>query len=84
MTLHWRLFNFIVRRIMAVVYAVAGIIMAIASVTYILPGGTIDVDGATTDDLVFRWAAFLLPLIIAAFGVALYRAKPFNPPWRDV
>ncbi|WP_374582849.1 hypothetical protein [Pseudoduganella sp.] len=84
MTLYWRLFNFIVRRIMSVAFAVGGLIMAVASFPYILPGGTIDIDGVPSDDLVFRWTAFMLPLIIAAFGVALYRAKPFNPPWRSV
>jgi len=69
---------------MALVFAVGGVIMAAASVPYVLPGGTIDVDGVPTDDLVFRWAVFLLPLIVAAFGIALYRAKPYISFWRNV
>ncbi len=79
MTTYWRVFNFLVRRIVAVVFAVGGLVMALVSVGAILPGGTINVDGVASTDLVFRWSAVLLPLVVATLGVALFRVKPFNP-----
>ncbi len=52
--------------------------MAVISVSNILPGGTVLVDGIPSDDLVFRWVTFLLPLILVPFGVALFKAADDN------
>ncbi|XLZ71019.1 hypothetical protein ABT364_03375 [Massilia sp. SR12] len=82
MTLYWRFFNFFVRRVVAIAFIIGGIVLTASGIPSILPGGTINVDGIPSDDLVFRWVAFLLPLVLAAFGVALYRAKPYIPIWR--
>lgn len=79
MTTYWRVFNVLVRRIVAVVFAVGGVVVALASVHAILPGGTVNVDGVPSTDLVFRWSAVLLPLVVATLGVALFRVKPFTP-----
>lgn len=79
MTTYWRVLNFFVRRIVAVAFAVGGVAVALASAHAILPGGTINVDGVPSADLVFRWSAVLLPLVVAALGVALFRVKPFTP-----
>jgi hypothetical protein len=79
MTAYWRFFNFLVRRVLAAAFSIGGITLAYLNVEAIFPGGTINVDGVPSNDLVFRWIAFLLPLIIAVLGVALYRAKPFSP-----
>jgi hypothetical protein len=79
MTTYLRVFNFLVRRVMAVVFATGGFILTCTSVSVIFPGGTINVDGVPSEDLVFRWVAVVLPMVIAALGVALYRVKPFLP-----
>jgi hypothetical protein len=79
MTTYWRVFNFLVRRVMAVVFAIGGFILACTSVPAMFPGGTINVDGVPSDDLVFRWVAVVLPMVVAALGVALFRVKPFLP-----
>jgi hypothetical protein len=79
MTIYWRVFNVLVRRVMAVAFAIGGLILAATSVPAIFPGGTINVDGVQSDDLVFRWVAVVLPMVVATLGVALYRVKPFLP-----
>jgi len=83
MTRYWRIFNFLVRRVVAVVFAVGGIVEALASIHSVLPGDIISVNGVASDDLVFRWSAVVLPLVVAALGLALYRAKPFAPNFSD-
>jgi hypothetical protein len=79
MTTYWRFFNFLVRRVMVVAFAVGGVILACTGVQSIFPGATINVDGVPTDDLFFRWVAVVLPMVVAALGVALYRVKLFSP-----
>lgn len=79
MSLYWRFFNFVVRRVVASAFVVGGCIVAAADTPALLPGGTIPVNGGPTDDLVFRLASVGMPLLVAIFGVALYRAKPFVP-----
>jgi hypothetical protein len=76
---HWKLFNFFARRVLAISFVVGGSVMAVLAVSNILPGGTVLVDGIPSDDLVFRWVTFLLPLILVPFGVALFKAAPFVP-----
>lgn len=79
MSTYWRIFNFLVRRFMAVAFAIGGFILACTSVPAIFPGGTIIVDGVPSGDLFFRWIAIVLPMVVATLGVALYRVKPFSP-----
>ncbi|MFZ6816113.1 hypothetical protein ACO0K3_16705 [Undibacterium sp. Rencai35W] len=76
---HWKLFNFLTRRVMAVSFVVGGSVMAVLSVSNILPGGMVLVNGIPSDDLVFRWVTFLLPLLLVPFGVALFKVAPFVP-----
>ena len=83
MVTYWRIFNFLVRRVVAVAFVVGGVAIAFASVHAVLPGGTINVDGVPSSDLVFRWSAVVLPLVMALLGVGLYRAKPFTPNSSD-
>ena len=83
MPTYWRVFNFLVRRVVAVVFVVGGVVVAIAGAQAVFPGGTINVDGVPSTGLVFRWSAVVLPLLVAALGVALYRAKPFAPGSAD-
>lgn len=77
--IHWKLFNFLTRRVMAVSFVVGGSVMAVHGVSNILPGGTVLVNGIPTDDLAFRWVTFLLPLLLVPFGVALFKVAPFVP-----
>jgi len=79
MSTYWRILNFLVRRVLAVAFAVGGVVVAVANIGAVLPGGTTGVNGAPSTDLVFRWSAVLLPLVVAALGVALYRVEPFTP-----
>jgi hypothetical protein len=78
--IHWKLFNFLTRRVMAVGFVVAGAVLAGFGVPNILPGGMVLVNGIPSDDLVFRWVSFLLPLIFVPFGIALFKVAPFVPP----
>lgn len=79
MSVYWRFFNFLVRRVVASAFVVVGGIVAAADIPALLPGGTIPVNGVPTDDLVFRLASVGMPLLVAILGIALYRAKPFVP-----
>ena len=76
---HWKFFNFLTRRVMALSFIFGGIIMTMLSLPSILPGGTVMVDGNPSDDLVLRWFVFLLPLVVVLLGIALYRVAPFEP-----
>lgn len=78
----WRVFNFTVRRVVATCFMVVGLIIAIVNVGVVLPGGTINVNGVPSTDIVLRIFSFAMPLFVAAFGIALFRAPPFAPPAR--
>ncbi len=75
MSLYWRIFNFLVRRVIAIFFVVIGLV----NLSSLLPGGTINVSGSPSDDIVFRLVAVLLPIVVAALGVVLYRVAPFDP-----
>ena len=77
--IYWRFFNFFVRRVVAITWVVIGFVMACANVPLLLPGATIEVDGTSTDDLLYRVCAVVLPLLAAIAGVLLFRAEPYNP-----
>ena len=80
-SLYWRFFNFMVRRVVAVCFTVGGSYAALASVPIVLPGGTVVIDGARTDDMVIRAFTVVFPLVVALLGIALFRSKPFVPSW---
>lgn len=80
MSFYWRFFNFLVRRVVASVFVVGGCIITAADAPALLPGGTILVNGVSTDDLIVRLVSVGMPLLMAILGLALYRAKPFVPP----
>jgi hypothetical protein len=79
MTVYWRIFNFLARRIVALGFVFVGLIVAMANVQSALPGGTINVNGVPSDDLVFRLAAVFLPSLVSGLGVALFFVTPFKP-----
>jgi hypothetical protein len=79
MNLYWRVFNFFVRRVVAVGFMVIGLVIAIGNSPSLLPGHTIDVNGTPNDDIVMRCIAVFLPLVAAVLGLLLFRAKPYDP-----
>jgi hypothetical protein len=79
MTLYWRIFNFLVRRVVAVGFVVVGSMIGLMNLPNLFFGGTINVDGAPSDDIVFRLVVVLLPFLVSILGIALYRIAPFSP-----
>jgi hypothetical protein len=78
---YWRVFNFMVRRVVAVMFVIVGLIGALSSLPALFnPNGFIPVNGIPDRDIVYRIIAFALPAVMAVFGVLIYRAKPFEPP----
>lgn len=78
---YWRLFNFVVRRVIAVLFIVGGSIISLSFIPALLdPNGSILVDGVPETDLFYRVFAVVMPAIMAVCGVLMYRAKPFSPP----
>jgi hypothetical protein len=78
-SLYWRFFSFVVRRIIAVGFFVAGCWGALSNLPMLLPGGAVVIDGVREDDLGMRALMVGFPLLFAVLGVALFRAKPFVP-----
>jgi hypothetical protein len=68
----------VVSRTVSAAFAAIGGIIGLINLRYLLPGATIDVDGKPTDDLVLRFLACALPLIVSGIGFLMYRAHP--PP----
>ncbi|MBC3873365.1 hypothetical protein [Undibacterium flavidum] len=77
--IHWKSFNFLTRRVMALSFIVGGAISTMYGIPSILPGGTILVEGVPSDDLVLRWTVVLLPSLVVVLGIALYRVAPSEP-----
>ena len=78
---YWRVFNFMTRRVMAVCFVVGGLVLFAFGVPTLLPGGTVMVNGAASDDMVYRAFGTLTPLLLSVLGGALFRTKPYLPPW---
>ena len=79
-TLYWRLFNFLARRVVAVGFMVVGSILCLYFLPSLIdPKGTIPVNGVPESDIVYRVLAVVLPAIVAALGVLLYRVRPWYP-----
>ncbi|WP_295684784.1 hypothetical protein [uncultured Nevskia sp.] len=79
-TLHWRLFNFLARRVVAPGFVVVGFLLAAFNIPNLFPGGTVNVDGIPSNDIVMRLSAVVLPLFAVVMGVAMFMAKPYRPP----
>ena len=79
MSLYWRIFNVLVRWVVAPGFILVGLVIAMFNAPALLPGGTIPVEGSPSTDLVMRIVSVALPLLVAALGVGLFRAQPFNP-----
>jgi len=77
--LYWRLFNFLIRRVIAVGFMFGGAILFISGVPDILPGGTVQFNGQPTDDAVIRFFSVLFPLIVVVLGIFLFRVNPYCP-----
>ena len=76
--LHFKVLNVLVRRVLAPGFIVVGTVLAVYGVRYLMPGATIKVNGVPTDDLVMRIVGVAMPLFMVAFGILLFRAKPFK------
>jgi len=74
----WRVFNFLARRVVAVVFMIGGTLGALFTLPLLFPGGMISVNGVPTDDFGMRLIGFLAFLFVAVAGVALFRARPFR------
>jgi hypothetical protein len=78
--LYWRVFNFWIRRVVAVGFMVVGGLIAVSYLPSLVdPNGTVLVNGQPQNDLFYRIVAVVLPAVVAALGVMLYRAAPFVP-----
>lgn len=64
---------------MASAFIVGGLIVFIEGIPDSLLGGTIIIDGQSTDDIVLRLFATLFPLVLVVLGIFLFRAKPYYP-----
>ena len=79
MSLYWRIFNFLVRRVVAVGFVVGGLVVGLVNLPALLPGGIVNVGGSPSSDIAIRLVAVILPMVVGALGVALYRVAPFDP-----
>jgi hypothetical protein len=84
-TMEWRGaylrgFNFVVHRVFAVACVVIGSVVSLSWVPSLLdPNGSISVNGVAESGLFYRLLAVLIPAAVAAFGVVLYRLRPWYP-----
>lgn len=77
--LYWDFVNFLTRRVVAISFIAGGTAMGIMGSGYLLPGATVLVNGSPSDDLVMRLFAALMPWVMMALGVLLYRVAAFYP-----
>lgn len=64
---------------MATAFISGGFILFLYGVPSILPGGSAQLNGQPTDDMVIRFFSAFFPLIVVVMGVFLFRAKPYYP-----
>ncbi|KAF0813457.1 hypothetical protein IGB42_01808 [Andreprevotia sp. IGB-42] len=75
---YWVFFNFMVRRVLASLFIVVGLLLCIFNLPALMPGGTLLVDGSPSADLVMRLFAVFFPVLLCVLGIALFRCKPFR------
>lgn len=84
MNQHWRLANFLVRRVCAVGFIICGSIVLLAWLPALLdPNGTIPVNGRPEHDIGWRLLGVLIPAIVVVLGILLFRTKPYEPGRRQ-
>jgi hypothetical protein len=66
-----------VSRVVAIGFMLAGIMSTLLNMPILFPGGTVNVNGEPSTDIVIRSFSVFMPLIVVALGLALFRAKPF-------
>jgi phosphoribosylcarboxyaminoimidazole (NCAIR) mutase len=65
-----RVFNLMVRRVVAVGFVIVGLIGALSSLPALIdPNSSIPVNGVPDRDIVYRVIAVTLPAVMAVFGV---------------
>jgi hypothetical protein len=77
---HWRIFNFLMRRVVAIAFMAGGTLLFLQGARHLLPGGTIVIDGHPTDDVGMRLIVTVLPGVMAVLGALMFRARPYYPP----
>jgi hypothetical protein len=76
--LYLRFFNFMVRRVVAIVFVIVGSLGALLSIPALFdPNGSVLVNGVPHGNLFYRILAVLLAVGFALLGVVLYKAPPF-------
>jgi hypothetical protein len=76
-----RFLNFMVRRVIAVLFIVVGSIVALSFLpALVTPDGSVLVNGVSQSGLGYRILAVAFPLAFVVVGVLLYMAPPFKPP----
>jgi len=70
------LFSVIVRRIVAPMFFVGGIVVGGYNIVRLVTTGSVLVEGKPTDDWFFVAVSILLPAVVAILGLLLFRAKP--------
>jgi len=77
----WRFFDFLGRRVLAVLLAVAGSIGSLMSLLELIDwSASIPVEGQAEPDSFYLIVLFLLSVTLAVAGVLMYRAPPYGPP----
>ena len=80
LALYWRLFNFLVRRVVAVGFVAVGLVLCLWFFPSLIdPNGTIPVNGVPQSDLFYRLVAVVLPALVAGLGVLLFRLRAWYP-----
>lgn len=80
---YYRILDFAVRRISALMCIIWGSVIALINILYLLPGGQIEVNGVPTSDLFWRIFGVVFPILFVIIGIALFKAKPIGP-WRGL
>jgi len=74
---YWKLFNFLVRRVVAAGFIIVGLIVSYFGVNDLIA------ENPRQTDHVVRWITVLMPLLVVALGVLLARTTPYVPSGKD-
>lgn len=70
--------SFFVHRIMAGWFMVGGTIMVLMDSIVLLPGGTVNINGTISSNLVLRLLYVIFPLFFVFIGWLVWHYKPFE------
>jgi hypothetical protein len=75
-----RILSVVVRRFIALAFIGVGGLISLLNLWFVVPGATIELHGEPTSDIVTRIFSVILPALVAAFGVFLFRLEklPFS------